>query len=746
MNKRVDHKPEQDKKYLFDATDNADEWKCKLCSKTIKVKEKTGCSNFKTHACKHSAAVESINAAIEAEKDGSKARLKVSTTVDQKHLNIFGWIEWILMCNLAFSFVSNQYTRKYCNLLPICVNTLKKYMTKLLVKVEEIIADELPDKFGVVLDGWTESGTHYMAVFATFTKITGEAVQYLLACSPMGDETSQSADAIIDFLEDTMEVFGKTIDCIKFLVSDNTEVNPSVCRKLKIPFIGCISHRLSLAMNRFMQLELFSDDIRNIHNLMVKLSHANKRAYLRKFGCYLAPVQRNETRWSSTFNMLNRYFDSARDGQLSFEEAVQRIGDSRECFRQRVAQLEFAALIPDHDSEEWNKLKIMHTILSKVDETTRYLQTSNLNLMDAKEAIDLLLENLREIGDVANELIPIIEEFCSDSYSQVAPYADFVRAARKVLIDPLVAVTDDEIQLLVDFEKEFSIDTAVDISPIKDSATQLEIPHKRKKRKILENDLRIRSHKLADGQLSFEEAVQRIGDSRECFRQRVAQLEFAALIPDHDSEEWNKLKIMHTILSKVDETTRYLQTSNLNLMDAKEAIDLLLENLREIGDVANELIPIIEEFCSDSYSQVAPYADFVRAAKKVLNDPLVAVTDDERQLLVDFEKEFSIDTAVDISPIKDSATQLEILHKRKKRKILENDLRIRSHKLAYHGLESICPTSNICERLFSLAGLIWTDIRKSMLPKTMEMLLFLRAFYIQKVMVTVSEHSFSLVV
>jgi hypothetical protein len=32
----------------------------------------------------------------------------------------------------------------------------------------------------------------------------------------------------------------------------------------------------------------------------------------------------------------------------------------------------------------------------------------------------------------------------------------------------------------------------------------------------------------------------------------------------------------------------------------------------------------------------------------------------------------------------------------------------------------------VCERLFSLAGLVWSDLRKSMLPQALEMILFLR--------------------
>ena len=44
----------------------------------------------------------------------------------------------------------------------------------------------------------------------------------------------------------------------------------------------------------------------------------------------------------------------------------------------------------------------------------------------------------------------------------------------------------------------------------------------------------------------------------------------------------------------------------------------------------------------------------------------------------------------------------------------------------FKGLNMVSPTSNICERLFSSAGLVWSDLRKAMLPSTLEMLLFLK--------------------
>lgn len=44
----------------------------------------------------------------------------------------------------------------------------------------------------------------------------------------------------------------------------------------------------------------------------------------------------------------------------------------------------------------------------------------------------------------------------------------------------------------------------------------------------------------------------------------------------------------------------------------------------------------------------------------------------------------------------------------------------------YQPLDYIPPTSNICERFFSLAKLVYSDLRKAMKRTTLEMLLFLR--------------------
>ena len=53
--------------------------------------------------------------------------------------------------------------------------------------------------------------------------------------------------------------------------------------------------------------------------------------------------------------------------------------------------------------------------------------------------------------------------------------------------------------------------------------------------------------------------------------------------------------------------------------------------------------------------------------------------------------------------------------------------RARVEKSNYRSTEHVSATSNICERLFSLAKLIMTHLRKHMDPVTLNMILFLKA-------------------
>jgi hypothetical protein len=75
-------------------------------------------------------------------------------SIDKRARDIHDWIEWIVTDNLPFNFCTKQNTRKYSNISPISVNTLIKYMNKLIEKIKLSLIEEFKDKvLGLAFDG-----------------------------------------------------------------------------------------------------------------------------------------------------------------------------------------------------------------------------------------------------------------------------------------------------------------------------------------------------------------------------------------------------------------------------------------------------------------------------------------------------------------------------------------------------------------------------------------------------------------
>jgi hypothetical protein len=199
-----------------------------------------------------------------------------------------------------FAVLTNRYTK----LSKISDETLKKYLLQLTKTVEGTITQSLPEYFGIILDGWSEGSTHYVAIFACYSE-DSTAKYPLLAIAPLFDETDYGAESHKAFIGDVLELFGKSLQNLSFIVADNAAVNRSLSDLLNVPFVGCASHRFNLAVNRY--LETYEPVIEKVHQLMTKLRTIKQAGKLRR-KTNLQPVIRNKTRWSSTFEMVKRFF------------------------------------------------------------------------------------------------------------------------------------------------------------------------------------------------------------------------------------------------------------------------------------------------------------------------------------------------------------------------------------------------------------------------------------------------------
>lgn len=214
---------------------------------------------------------------------------------------------WVIMRNQALTEVDDPLTRELFNVEPISSKTLRKYILSVVPIVEDNIREELPNKFCVMLDGWTDNKIHYVAIYCTYTKC-GEYCETLIACAPLLNEEDLSADQHFDFLVESLSVYGRSLGDVVCLVGDNCSVNQRLSNLCGIPLIGCYSHKFNLAVEHWIKLQPGLDDaLETMRKLMKQLRTLKNSARLRNL-THLGALLPNETRWTGNFDMVQRYF------------------------------------------------------------------------------------------------------------------------------------------------------------------------------------------------------------------------------------------------------------------------------------------------------------------------------------------------------------------------------------------------------------------------------------------------------
>jgi hypothetical protein len=369
-------------KDIFDAhfrdlkrSDNHEKWKegkdqviCS-CGKVM-AKQSHGYTNGSSHVkTQHDEKeyVEKVQELLRARRDGQVSIL-LFNSIPKDAKNMHDWIDWIVMDNLPFCFVEKKRTRKNTSLNPICVNTFMKYLRLLTTAVEPEIAEALPDKFGLILDGWTENSIHFCVLFAC---IPGTCDRIMLTFSPLLDPTTQDVDAHYDWIVEILGVYSKGVGNILFLCSDNTNCMPALARKLKCPFIGCASHRLALYVKKYLNCD--DDDethlLNKLKTLMKKLRSANKSAAI-LMETHLKPITSNVTRWSSTYHMVCRY------------------NQIKDVINRSDRDLVDFLLTPSEDI----KLADLEGSLKKLDDITVAMQGASVNLDDCRVFLDGVID------------------------------------------------------------------------------------------------------------------------------------------------------------------------------------------------------------------------------------------------------------------------------------------------------------------------------------------------------------------
>ena len=183
---------------------------------------------------------------------------------------------------MPFNIVDKPLTREFANLKSISSKTLKNIMTKLTVYVKNRIKELLSNsRFAIMFDGWTAKDDHFIGVYAIVANYEKPS---LISFTVFENQEDMSAEKTKELLEDVLATYGKNASDVVCLIGDNCACNLSTALKLNLPIVGCLSHRLNLAVNEKIVDSSWKDNNEAVHSLMVKLSTLKMRGWLNKCG------------------------------------------------------------------------------------------------------------------------------------------------------------------------------------------------------------------------------------------------------------------------------------------------------------------------------------------------------------------------------------------------------------------------------------------------------------------------------
>eukprot|EP00475_Leptophrys_vorax_P012327 TRINITY_DN18765_c0_g1_i2.p1 TRINITY_DN18765_c0_g1~~TRINITY_DN18765_c0_g1_i2.p1 ORF type:complete len:176 (-),score=37.81 TRINITY_DN18765_c0_g1_i2:222-749(-) len=159
------------------------------------------------------------------------------------------------------SFVEKPLTRCNTKLDAIDRKTLTKYILKLSKAVERKLSQRLKKsfKFALMMDGWTDdTSTHYVAVYAVMRPLQsrdqddGRAYydRVLLSFSPLANEANYTAQNHYEYVSFVLSLYDVGWQQVVCIVADNVSLNGSISDLAGVPMVGCMSHRLSLAVTK----------------------------------------------------------------------------------------------------------------------------------------------------------------------------------------------------------------------------------------------------------------------------------------------------------------------------------------------------------------------------------------------------------------------------------------------------------------------------------------------------------------
>ncbi|KAG2791640.1 hypothetical protein PC111_g23829 [Phytophthora cactorum] len=190
------------------------QWRCKICPRSYCQDDGSGYSNLIAHLRPRYPDFEERIRLASVSETGS-----LLNWVSQRVHTRLGWISWVVEEGLPLTFCEKPATRRNKKLAPISHVTMRDNILRVTEAVEDKVAQEIPDNFGIIFDGWSNDSEHYLAVFATY-EVDRLVKTPLLSMAPIVNEPDDNlkAESHRSALESVLVVFGKELVHCLFLV------------------------------------------------------------------------------------------------------------------------------------------------------------------------------------------------------------------------------------------------------------------------------------------------------------------------------------------------------------------------------------------------------------------------------------------------------------------------------------------------------------------------------------------------
>ncbi|KAG6972785.1 hypothetical protein JG688_00003838 [Phytophthora aleatoria] len=111
-----------------------------------------------------------------------------------------------------------------------------------------------------------------------------------------------------DLLASVLNVYGRSLANVVVLIGDNCPTSKAAATLVGVTLLGCFCHKLNLGIKKFIKTQPGAEiAIENVSASVTKATNLTAAATLRELTDLVA-IRSNDTRWSTTFHMIKRFF------------------------------------------------------------------------------------------------------------------------------------------------------------------------------------------------------------------------------------------------------------------------------------------------------------------------------------------------------------------------------------------------------------------------------------------------------